>query len=127
MIISHSLVSLAAIGRNGPAGKWDNLGLLEDSLATFNLKEYARRGAGHRIIEIRDELSTIFRQFPDLGAPRRATGSPFPPNELAALGGRETTEDAPRRRRRRKMTAAQRKAVSLRMKRYWAQRAKERK
>jgi hypothetical protein len=89
-------------------------------LATFDLKGYARRGAGHRIAEIREELASIFRQFPDLQAPRRAKGSPFPPNELAALGGRETA--APRRRRRWKMTAAQKKAVGVRMKKYWAAR-----
>jgi hypothetical protein len=92
-------------------------------LALFDLKAYARQGAGHRIAEIREELSTIFRQFPDLEAPRRAARSPFPPNELAALGGRESADTRPRRRNW-KMSAAQKRAVSLRMKKYWAQRRK---
>ena len=95
-------------------------------MARFDLKAYARRGAGHRIDEIREELAAIFRRFPDLEAPRRATGSPFPPNELAALGGRDAVESdgRTRRRTRRKMTAAERKAIADRMRKYWAQRRK---
>jgi hypothetical protein len=89
-------------------------------LATFDLKGYARRGAHSRLGEIREEIAQILRQFPDLDAPRKSPRSPFPPNELAALGGRE--QAAPVRRRRRRMTAAQKKAVGLRMKAYWAAR-----
>ena len=88
-------------------------------MAAFDLKGYARRGAAHRLGEIREEISQIVRQFPDLEAPRKASGSPFPPNELAALGGREKTAGG---RRRWTMSAAQKKAVGLRMKAYWAAR-----
>jgi hypothetical protein len=45
----------------------------------------------------------------------REQRSAFPPNELAALGGREKAG-----RRQWKMTAAQRKAVGERMRKYWA-------
>jgi hypothetical protein len=86
-------------------------------LAKFDIRSYARLGAAHRIDQLREEIGRILRRFPDLEAPRKAAGSPFPPNELAALGGREIA--APRRRRR-KMTAAQRKAVGERMRKYWA-------
>jgi hypothetical protein len=91
-------------------------------LAKFDLKAYARHGAEHRLREIREELSRILRRFPDLQAPRRAPASPVPPNELAALGGREKAVTASRPRRRWKMSAAQKKAVGLRMKKYWAAR-----
>ena len=69
-------------------------------MARFDLKAYARRGAGHRIDEIREEL--------------------------AALGGRDAVESdgRTRRRARRKMTAAERKAIADRMRKYWAQRRK---
>ena len=96
-------------------------------MSKLDLKTYARAGAGHRLAEIREELAAIFRQFPDLEAPRRAKGSPFPPNELAALGGRADAVGPPRRRRRWKMSAAQKKAVGLRMKKYWAERRAARK
>src|SRR5688572_17105752 len=90
------------------------------------LRRFARLGAEHRILEIRREISEIVQQFPDLESPRNARQSAFPPNELAALGGRATTGNrAVGRRKRWKMSAAQRKAVSARMREYWAARRHE--
>jgi len=78
-------------------------------LAKFDLKEYARRGAEARISELTEELTAIYRAFPDLrrgsaAAPPRATGGAI--------------------RRRKPMTAAQKREVSRRMKKYWAERRK---
>jgi hypothetical protein len=73
------------------------------------LRSLARLGAQQRILQLRVEAEEIYRQFPDL-----RTGS-----------AASTNGDAPRRRRRRRMSAAQRKAVGARMRKYWAARRKE--
>jgi hypothetical protein len=75
-------------------------------LAQFALKSYARRGAEVRLAELRDEMNAIHAAFPDLRDGRSETGKGA----------------VQRRRRRRGMSAAQRKAVGVRMKKYWAAR-----
>ena len=82
-------------------------------MPTFDLKAYARRGAQARVAELTTELNEIYRAFPDL---RRGAGSP-----TAA-----TTGAGDRRRRRKPMSAAQKAAVSKRMKAYWSERRKAR-
>ena len=79
-------------------------------MAKFDLREYARDGARARAEELKAELAKIYRVFPDLrgGAAER----------------RKAARPARRARRRKAMTAAERKAVSLRMKKYWASRRK---
>jgi hypothetical protein len=79
-------------------------------VAKFDLREYARNGARARAEELKAELAKIYRLFPDL---RGGTAA-----------GRRATGPARRARRRKAMTAAQKKAVSLRMKKYWASRRK---
>lgn len=82
-------------------------------MAKFDLREYARRGAETRVAELHAELAQIYRMFPDM----RRGGS----NVGTAPADSQTV--APHRRRRRKgMSAAQKKAVSVRMRRYWAAR-----
>ena len=80
-----------------------------DTLPTFDLKAYARRGAEARVAELTAELNEIYKAFPDLrrGKARSATA---------------TTGAGGRRRRRKPMSAAQKAAVSKRMKAYWAAR-----
>ena len=78
-------------------------------MAKFDLKEYARRGAETRVAELTAELSEIYRTFPELRARKGAASG------ASASAGR---------RRRKPMTAAQKKAVSIRMKKYWAGRRK---
>ena len=81
------------------------------------MKGYARRGAGARLVELKEEMQSIYTAFPDL-------------REMRGRGslGRETQVGngaAPKsKRRRRRMSAAQRKAVSARMRKYWAARRK---
>jgi hypothetical protein len=82
-------------------------------LAKFDVNRYALLGAEARVAELNAELAEIYRAFPAL---RRARGG-----RTAAAGAGES--GAPRRRRP-PMTAAQKKAVSIRMKKYWASRRK---
>jgi hypothetical protein len=80
-------------------------------LSREQLQRLARLGAQSRLEELRREEAAIRRTFPDLFA-----GS-----------GRRTADDAGAstgRRRRGRMSAAARKAVSERMKKYWAARRK---
>ena len=82
-------------------------------MAALDLKDLARRGAIARLAELQAESAAILKAFPDL----RRAGVASTANGTTVLPGRK-------RRRRRKMSAAQRKAVGIRMKRYWAQRRK---
>ena len=84
-------------------------------MAKFDLKEYARKGAEARVAQLNEELTAIYRAFPDLRPER--TGRSM--NNGQARSGV--------RRKRRKMSAVQRKAVAVRMKKYWAERRKAKK
>ena len=75
------------------------------------LQRLARLGAIARLQELRREEDAIRAEFPDLFGRRGRTAAAAP----AA---------APARRRARNMSAAQRKAVSERMRNYWAERRK---
>jgi hypothetical protein len=79
-------------------------------LPEFDLKQYARRGAQIRVAELNTELAEIFRIFPDL-----RNGGVVDDGQA-----RNTTQGG--RRKRSRMSAAQRKAVSERMRKYWADR-----
>jgi hypothetical protein len=78
-------------------------------LSRSELQRLARLGAKARLEELREEEAAIRRAFPDLVRGRQA-----------AAGGRASGKT----RRRRGMSAAARKAVSERMKKYWAARRK---
>lgn len=83
-------------------------------MATLNqeqLRRLARLGAMARLEQIREEEAAIRAEFPELFA--RAT-APKGAAPAAARPGRK----------RPAMTAANRKAVSERMKKYWAERRK---
>ena len=75
------------------------------------LRRLARLGAMARLEQLRQEEAAIRAEFP----------------ELFGRGRRSQTETAPAprtRRRRRPMSASARKAVSERMRKYWAERRK---
>jgi hypothetical protein len=75
------------------------------------LRRLARLGAVARLEQLREEESAIRAEFPELFGGRR--------------GSVRTAKTAgARKRRRRAMTAAQRKEVSERMRKYWANRRK---
>lgn len=79
-------------------------------MAKFDVNKYALLGAEARVAELNAELAEIYRAFPAL----RARGGRTAAGAAAPAG----------RRRRKPMTAAQKKAVSIRMKKYWASRRK---
>jgi hypothetical protein len=87
-------------------------------LAKFDLKSYARRGAEARLRELAEEAKQLLNVFPDLSA--AFDQDELPLNFILRRGSRKAST----RRRRRKMTAAQRKAVGERMRKYWAERRK---
>ena len=76
------------------------------------LARLARLGAETRIVELDRERAELVRAFPHLrtGAAPDTRSKPV------------ETSEPPARRRHRRMSRAQRKAVSARMKRYWAER-----
>jgi hypothetical protein len=80
---------------------------------SIDMKALALRGAAVRLSELRTEVASLLAAFPSL------------------RGGEASAErsdgEAPirRRRRRSRMSAGQRKAVSIRMKAYWAKRRKQ--
>ena len=91
--------------------------IMANQAFSLDIRRYALAGAGARLAEIAREAEAIRRAFPDLletrGPGRRA-------NVAQQESGVES--DTPARRRRRTMTAAQRKAVGERMKKFWAAR-----
>ena len=96
------------------------------------MKEFARRGAEARIAELQQELEAIYRAFPQLRGSRRGAGKvvinheeQFGRSGASVQSAKEpAVANPPRRGKRRKMTAAERKAVSERMRKYWAARRK---
>jgi hypothetical protein len=88
-------------------------------LAKFDLNSYARRGAEARLTELTQELDSIYSAFPDLRSGRPGRGGRRAQATVTA-----SPAAAPVARRRKGMSAAQKKAVSARMKKYWAERRK---
>lgn len=82
------------------------------NLSQEQLRRLARLGAMARLEQLRQEEAAIRGEFP----------------ELFGRGRRAQATDGPmrtgRRRRRRAMSAAARRAVSVRMRKYWAARRK---
>jgi hypothetical protein len=86
-----------------------------------NILELARRGAQARYEELITELESLSRQFPNLRAGAREVVKRGRRAVKAAAA--ELTAETPKRARNRKpMSAAAKKAVSARMKKYWAAR-----
>lgn len=79
------------------------------------LYRLARLGAEARLRTLEEERRQILRNFPGLRA--GGGGGSEQPAPSAAAPARAS-------RRRRQMSAAERKAVSARMKKYWAERRK---
>jgi len=84
------------------------------SLSRTELLHLARAGAQARVTELRRELDMIYRSFPDLRRGR--------PSASRSRTTRSTQAPRKNRRKRRAWSAAQRRAVAARMKKYWAAR-----
>ncbi|MGE3507793.1 MAG: hypothetical protein AB7N65_02790 [Vicinamibacterales bacterium] len=87
-------------------------------LSRDELHRLARLGAQARLEEIHREEAAIRQAFPELF---RAASRPV---RAAVARDEATAEPAPRPRRKNRMSAAMRKAVSERMRKYWAERRK---
>ena len=81
-----------------------------NELSAARIKELARKGAEATLKELRADIIAIERTFPELALPKRRR----------AL--RHSVEEAATKTRQ--VSDAARKAVSLRMKKYWAERRK---
>ncbi len=79
-------------------------GLETFCMSQLDLQRLARLGAAARLTELERERTELLRMFPGLRAGRTAEAAPA---------------------ERRGMSAANRRAVSIRMKRYWAKRRAE--
>ncbi len=91
------------------------------NLNSEQLRRLARLGAMARLQQLRAEEEAIRAEFPELfGRGRRP--------QAASAGAAETAprgrKGARKRRRRSAMSDEARKAVSLRMRKYWAERRK---
>jgi hypothetical protein len=78
------------------------------------MRQWALKGAATRLGELAAERTAIYREFPQL----RGRGAVPVGNSQPAPSGASNSK--PPRRSRRAMSAAQRQAVSERMRRYWA-------
>ena len=83
------------------------------------LRRLAQIGAKARLQELDQERAALLRSFPGL---RRFASQSEPAADTATA---KAAGAAPRKRRQPRMSAAARKAVSVRMKKYWAQRRAE--
>ena len=82
-------------------------------LSREELRRLASLGARARLAELRSEEAAIRGEFPELAA--KKPSAPEPAAEASAA------TPVRRRRRRKKMSAEAREAVSVRMKKYWAE------
>ena len=80
------------------------------TLSAERLREWAKAGAEATLNELRAEMIAIERTFPELALPRK--------RRAVARSIKQVEERA------RTMSASARKAVSARMKKYWAERRK---
>ncbi len=86
------------------------MALPSGKLSTERLRELARVGAEALLKQLRAEIIAVERTFPELALPRK---------RRAVSRSIKKVE-----RRAREMSDAARKAVSTRMKKYWAERRK---
>lgn len=84
------------------------------------LRRLARLGALSRLEELRREEQAIRAEFPDLFRGGRGRGR----GRRAGAEAEAPARPGGGRRRKRSMSAAQRKEVSDRMRKYWAERRK---
>jgi hypothetical protein len=80
-----------------------------DRQMTIDMNSLAREGAKARLLQLASETNELLRAFPDLRAVQHS----------------QTPSRDRSRRGRRQMTAAERRSVSVRMKKYWAGRRKK--
>jgi hypothetical protein len=97
----------------------------------MDMKALAQLGARARLSQLQEEISDLQRAFPDLGSGGAGTGArrrgrrPKIASDAPVQLAEAAQDEAPTTIRKRKpMTAAQKKSVGERMKKYWAARRK---
>ena len=110
--------------RPGPtAGRRLQGGRVARGLSSAEVNKLMRLGAAARLAELEREIAALRRAFPGLtsatAADTKTSVGAQPPSAAASAAKKA------RRGRRKPMNAAERKAVSERMKRYWAERRKK--
>jgi hypothetical protein len=92
-------------------------------MAGLDLKDLAKRGAAARLAELQAEAAALLKAFPSL---KGNIDSGFTRRGAFVANTDDGTTVLPGNRRKRKpMTAAQKRAVGIRMKKYWAERRRE--
>ena len=100
---------------------------MANELSKDDLRRFARLGAMRRLEDIRREEAAIRSTFPELfdgSAPRRAAAPAATGKAKATKTAKTAKKAAKSGRSRSNMSPAMRKAVSERMKKYWAGRRK---
>ena len=96
---------------------------MEETVAELDMKALALMGARQRIAHLDAERAAILRSFPILRSAASDRDEPAARGRAARGSGAPAATKAAKSR---KMTAAQKNAVGVRMKKYWAERkAKE--
>ena len=90
-----------------------------------HILEFAKRGAEARLRELVNEAKNLIGLFPHLRD--SFDKDEWPVSFMLKKGAGRVTKKQAQGRRRRKMTAAARKAVSDRMKKFWAAKRKAKK
>jgi hypothetical protein len=80
------------------------------------IRAFAELGAAVRLRQLREEIQHIYKAFPALRFQNRQYNAP----DIAG-----SHEGGSRRRKRRTFTAAERKLIGERMRKYWAARRKK--
>lgn len=93
---------------------------MASELSKAELTRLARLGAASRLDQLEAERRSILRAFPELALGTARQGQ----SGAAAVKGAQGTPKK-KARKRRKMTAAEKKAVSERMKKFWAARKQQ--
>ena len=91
---------------------------MASELSREELRRLARLGAERRLEELQQEEAAIRAAFPDLG------GAPRGARARGRSAGVTRSQTVVKAKRRYSMSAAQKRAVSERMKKYWAARRK---
>jgi hypothetical protein len=90
----------------------------------IDLRKLARLGAATRLAELEREITALKRAFPGLRV--LSVDVVEAPDGAVVAAERVVRRVAEKRGRRKPMTGAERKIVSERMKKYWAERRKQR-
>jgi hypothetical protein len=122
----HAGDGLAVSHGSHPRCQMIDSAVMTEIMTKEDLRRYALVGAEMRLLQIAEEAAAIHRVFPELRDRTRAgTAPPLKGEALARQRRTSASGGDGKARRKSAMSAAQRRAVSERMKKYWATRRAE--